>query len=370
MRLNYWNKWQWIWLVLLTFLSLESCEPWVDTLEEERSCENYNKENAQPIPAKDQIVVMTWNIRFGCGAEILWFGDACGDRTVLYKNEVEQNLDAVIAEINRIRPDVLLLQEVDIISKRSAYIDQMKYIMDRTYFGYGYYATNWKSQFIPSDGLGRLDEGNAILSVWPMSESTLHPLPLRNDIDALTKYFYVRESVMSALVKMPDGRSFYAVNTHLSAFSTDDTKRRQLQTYIAICDDLSASGKALVTGGDYNLLPPNSVMTDYCIVDACEGEHFHDLGDDPMHKEGSNYTPEISWLNELYTKYNPSLPLNLYAENQPAYYTHSTDPKTTWNRTLDYLFTNRSFVAGSHKAWQEIRTASDHAAVSATFIIQ
>jgi endonuclease/exonuclease/phosphatase family metal-dependent hydrolase len=353
-------------IVMLMF----SCTPLVDTIPEERACENYNKVNAQPHPAKDSIVVMTWNIRFGCGTEILWFGDACGKRTVLYRNEVEQNLDAVIAEINRIRPDILLLQEVDIVSKRSAYIDQMKYIMDRTYFGFGYYATNWKSQFIPSDGIGRLDEGNAILSVWPLSEGTLYPLPLRNDVDALTKYFYVRESVMSALVSVTGGKSFYVVNTHLSAFSTDDTKLRQLQRYIAICDELSASGKTLVTGGDYNLIPHNSDVTDYCISDACEGEHFHAAGDDPMHKEGSYYTPEITWLNELYAKYQPSLPLHIYKADQAAYYTHSSDPKIYWNRTLDYLFANRVFIPGSHKVWQEIRAPSDHAPVTAVLMIQ
>lgn len=364
------NKMEGVFFVLVTLLLAIGCEPLVDTIPEQRSCEVYDKVNAQPIPAKDAILVMTWNIRFGCGTEILWFGDACGDRTVLYRKEVEQNLVAVIAEINRIRPDILLLQEVDIVSKRSAYIDQMKYIMDRTYFGYGIYATNWKSQFIPSDGIGRLDEGNAILSVWPLSEGTLYPLPLRNDIDALTKYFYVRESVMSAVVQMPGGQSFYAVNTHLSAFSTDDTKQRQLQRYIAICDELSATGKALVTGGDYNLIPPNSDITDYCLQDACEGEHFHGAGDDPMHKEGSHYAPEISWLNELYAKYTPSLPLDIYGTNQATYYTHSSDPNIYWNRTLDYLFANRPFIAGSHKSWQEIRTPSDHAPVTAIFTIK
>jgi len=368
----FYIKYKLVWIItgILTLLFEISCEPLVDEIPEQRACENYDKVNAQSLSAKDEVKVMTWNIRFGCGSEILWFGDACGDRTVLHKKEVEQNLNVIIAEINRIRPDILLLQEVDIISKRSAYIDQMKYIMDRTYFGYGYYSTNWKSQFIPSDGLGRLDEGNAILSVWPMSEGTLYPLPLRNDIDALTKYFYVRESVMSALAKMPDGKSFYVINTHLSAFSTDDTKFRQVERYIAICDELSASGKTLITGGDYNLLPPNADTTDYCLLDACGDEHFHGEGDNPLHKEGSNYTPEMTWLNELYEKYNPSLPLNMYAANQFKYYSHSTDPKTNWNRTLDYLFANRPFIDGSHKVWQEIRSASDHAPVSANLIIQ
>lgn len=352
-------------LIIIIFFLLESCEPLVDTIPEMRNCESYIKKNAQIFQAKDTILVMTWNIRFGCGVDILWFGDACGDRTVLYKKEVETNLDGLIARINQINPDILLLQEVDLYSKRSAYIDQMQYILDRTYFGYGYYGTNWKSQFIPSDGIGKMDEGNAIFSVWPLSEGTLNPLPLRTDVDALTKFFYVRESVLSGLVTMPDGKKFYAINTHLSAYSTDDTKYRQLLKYISVCDSLSFTGNPIVTGGDYNLIPPNADITDYCLIDACPGEHFHSHMDDPMHKEGSYFTPEINWLNAFYNKYESSLPLEIYKSDQPKYYSHSSDPNLDWNRSLDYLFTNRHFVNGTHKVWQEFRKETDHAAVTA-----
>ncbi len=357
--------------VLVFFLLFfVSCKPLVDTIPEERSCEFYSNSTAISGVNKDTISVMTWNIRFGCGAEILWFGDACGSRTVLRKEEVGANLDRVIEAINSIKPDILLLQEVDIKSKRTAYMDQMKYIMDKTYFGYGYYATVWNSQFIPSDGLGRINEGNAILSIWPLSDGNLYPLPLRNDLDALTKYFYVRETAMSALASMPNGKAFYAVNIHLSAFSTDDTKYRQLLRYIDICDSLSATGLPLVTGGDFNLLPPNSNKTDYCDADTCPGEHFHDTGDDPLHKEGSNYLPEITWMNNLYDKYEPSLSLDDYKVNQQDYFTHATDPNIFWDRTLDYLFANQPFVANSHKAWQELRAHSDHAPVTAIWMLK
>jgi endonuclease/exonuclease/phosphatase family metal-dependent hydrolase len=349
-------------LALLIFLA--SCDPLVDTISEERDCIYYeNKANAVP-PAADTILVMTWNIRFGCGSKILWFGDACGSRTVLLKSEITENMDRMIEEINRLRPHVLLLQEVDVECKRTAYIDQMQYIIDRTYFKYGVYATNWNAQYIPSDGIGRLDEGNSILSVWPISEATLHPLPLRNDLDGLTRYFYVREIVMSCKIEMP-GNEFYAVNTHLSAFSTDDTKKRQLERYIEILDELNAKGKPLVTGGDYNLLPPVSDKLDYCNEDICPGEHFHGEGDDPQHKDGSNYAPEITWMQTLYDKYYPTLTLADYKANQSKYFTHATDPNVPWDRTLDYLFANRQWVPGSHRTYQEFRLHADHTPVSA-----
>jgi endonuclease/exonuclease/phosphatase family metal-dependent hydrolase len=358
-------------LVLFLLLILISCDPVIDTIDEVREAEDYSKENAVSAPSKDTILVMTWNIRFGCGSEILWFGDACGGRTILTKDEVTTNLDRVIEEINRIHPDILLLQEVDIKTKRVAYIDQMKYIMDRTYFGWGIYATSWKIQFIPSDGIGRMDFGNAILSVWPITNGKHHPLPLRGDLDALTKSFYVRENAISGHVTMPNGTEFNVVNVHLSAFATDDTKHRQLVTYLQICEGLTVGGMPLLTGGDFNLLPPNSDSLDYCDEDKCEGEHFHSPGDDPMHKDGSNYAPEIEWMNLVYDKFESSLPLDVYKANQSKYFSHATiPPPYMWDRTLDYLFANRPWVTGSHITHQDLRLHSDHAPVSALWRVK
>ena len=356
--------------LLFAVFMFQTCDQLVDTIETERDAVNYGKSENTPEKSKDTVLVMTWNIRFGCGAEILWFGDACGGRTILTRNEVIKNLDRIVDEINTIQPDILFLQEVDVKCKRTAYIDQMKYIMERTNFNYGYYATNWNIQFIPSDGIGRIDEGNAILSRWKLTDVKLIPLPLRNDLDGLTKYFYVREIVMTGSVTMPNGNKLNVVNTHLSAFSTDDTKKRQVERYISICDELNSTGVPFVTGGDYNLLPPNSDSTDFCYEDKCSDEHFHSSGDNPFHKEGSNYTPEISWLNPLYNKYNPSLALTVYKTNQKKYFTHATYPDIPYDRTLDHLFSNYKWVEGSHIAHQEFRKNSDHAAVTSKLIFR
>ena len=358
-----------IFFILITVLTFQKCDPLVDTIDDVRDCVDYSKTNKNLHLAKDTILVMTWNIRFGCGTEILWFGDACGDRTVLTRDEVTKNLDRIVSAINTIKPDILMLQEVDVKCKRTAYIDQMKYIMDRTYFDFGYYATNWNIQFIPSDGIGRIDEGNAILSRWKLTNVKLHPLPLRNDLDALTKYFYLREIVISGKTIMPNGNEINIVNTHLSAFSTDDTKKRQLEKYISICDDLKETGIQLVTGGDYNLLPPNSDSTDYCDEDKCIDEHFHSKGDDPFHKEGSNYTPEISWLIPLYEKYYPSLPMDKYIADQQLYFSHATYPDIPYDRTLDYLFSNTQWIIDSHISHHEYRKYSDHASVTAKLVV-
>ena len=94
------------------------------------------------------------------------------------EEEVIAHLDAVVEFINQTQPDVLLLQEVDRLSLRSAYIDQVQYILDRTHLNYGAYASQHKGDFLPSDGMGKMDFGNATLSRWPIESATRHALPL------------------------------------------------------------------------------------------------------------------------------------------------------------------------------------------------
>ncbi len=354
-------------LFLFAAVLFPQCEPLVETFEDEMPCQYYAASMQTPAQAPgNTLLVMTWNIRFGCG-KIWWFGDSCGDRVLLSKEEVLPTLGQIADRINAIHPDIVLLQEVDIDSKRSAYIDQMQYLLDHTYLNYGVYASIWKSQFIPSDGLGRMDEGNAILSPWPIDDATRFQLPLRNDQDKLTRYFYLRDNVMQARVTIPDLQPFYVVCTHLTAFSTDDTKKRQMDEYVAVLQKLDQEGKFFVTGGDLNLLPPNADSTDYCAEKACPDEIFHTPGHDPYHIDGANYTPEITWLTPLYEQFVPSLTLEGYKANENFYFTN-TQLDSTWDSTLDYLFANTAWQPGSHKAHQEA-PESDHCPVTASWII-
>jgi endonuclease/exonuclease/phosphatase family metal-dependent hydrolase len=311
---------------------------------------------------------MTWNIRF-CIGRSPWFGDACGDITVYTKEKITEGLDLIVKKINQISPDVLLLQEVDILSTRSAYVEQMQYILDHTWFNYGAFGSQWKAQFIPSDGLGRMDEGNAILSRWPISNSKRIQLALRNDQSGVVRYFYERCCMVTGIISVPGFKEFSVVNIHASAFATDDTKHKHIEKFKGNLDYISSEGGYFVAGGDLNTLPPGSDSTDYCIEDMCPGESFHHPGDNPMHKDGSNYTPEQEWLVPLYNSYSCAVPLERYQNDQQAYFTHTTRPGHFWDRTLDYLFTNNKWVPDSYCTHQDAMDDSDHCPVSAEFIL-
>ncbi|WP_243348583.1 endonuclease/exonuclease/phosphatase family protein [Parabacteroides sp. FAFU027] len=347
-----------------------SCEKPATSFDEVEDAIYYEKQQKVAAPSPDSSIhVMTWNIRFGIGRGP-WFGDACGYKVVYAADEVMPNLKLIADKINLLKPDILLLQEADIKSTRSAYINELRWLLDNTYFNYAVYGSQWKAQFIPSDGLGRMDESNAILSRWPLTNAKRIQLDLRKDQISIERYFYERCCMVRAKVLIPGFEDFYVVNIHASAFATDETKHRHLIEFKEELDRISASGAVFVAGGDLNEIPPGSDSTDFCIEDMCPGESFHHPGDDPMHRPGNNYTPEVDWLTPLFTAYRSAFSLSEYIQNQKAYFTSTPLPDKFWERTLDYLFTNYRWKIGGTVIHQDFIQESDHVPVSGTLILK
>ena len=354
-----------------TGLVLLSCDPLVTEfrdIEDAILYESSSKTNIQNSP--DSLLVMTWNVRFGA-ARIPWFGDSCGDRVIMTSGEVVVHLENIADYINNIQPDILLLQEVDVESKRSGYVDQVRWFLDNTYFNYGAYASMWQAQFIPSDGLGRVDAGNAILSRWEITEAERIQLPLRTDQDGLTQYFYLRRNILKTRIDVPN-HDFYAVCTHTTAFATDDTKQKHIEMFYETISSIDTNA-VFIAGGDLNSVPPEST-TDYCMSDICSGESFHQAGDDPEHKEGSyfyNFVGEPNLIQPFYTYFNSAI--GVVDVSLESNFTHSpwnTDEESEnytdsdyWDRKLDYLFSNQPLKEG--KTHQNQHQLSDHAPVSA-----
>ena len=352
-------------LLLLAGLLLSGCEPLVNQFNDIEDAVMYQASSIKEFGPKKSIKVITWNIRFGV-ARLRFFGDGCGDRAILTKSEVTTGLEGLAAKIKKEDPDILLLQEVDVQSKKTAYIDQAQWLLDNTDMNYGAYGSMWESQVILADGLGRVNTGNLILSKWKLENAERHQLPLRNDQDGLTQYFYLRRNVLKATVAMP-GNPFYAVNTHLTAFATDDTKKKHLDGFKDVLDGIAAEGQYFIAGGDLNEIPPNASKLDYCIEDQCDNESYH-TGGESEHKEGAFFAPEITWLYPLYQTYTPAISLSEYGRQEAEHFTHSPDNKLKLDRKLDYLWTNTNWTNGiTH---QEATELSDHIPVSAIWTVK
>jgi endonuclease/exonuclease/phosphatase family metal-dependent hydrolase len=285
--------------------------------------------------------------------------------------------------------DIVLLQEVDVSSKRTGYMDQVQYLLDHTNLNYGCYAPMWKADYIASDGIGRIDAGNAILSKYKLTDAERIQLRLRTDQDELTQYFYLRRNIVKA--KIPalaqGAQDFYAVDIHATAFATDDTKQQHINKYIEVLGDIDANGDIFVTGGDLNSVPPGSKY-DFCLEDMCVVEQYIDKDGNEMayhsdslnngpHKEGSyfnNFDNEKDLLVPLYDNYVPAIDTLSGANLDAGHFTHAPStsnhfgPLVKYDRKLDYLFTNGIWDTGSGSTHQGAWELSDHMPVSALFM--
>ena len=360
----------------ITYLAITwipfSCEPLVTTFDIMEDAIMYEAKNFITAPAPEASVrVMTWNIRFGIG-RLPFFGDSCGDRSIFTEGEVLNTLELVAAEIDAIDPDIILLQEVDRESKRTQYIDQVQWLLNHTEMNYAAYASMWKAQVIPSDGIGRIDVGNVVMSKWETEEAERIQLPLRTDQDALTQMFYLRRNALKAKIAIQGQDNLYAINTHATAFATDDTKQRHIDKFSEVLDEIDEAGYVFVAAGDLNSVPPGAEI-DFCVEDACEDDILHTAEDGGPHLEGSyfnNFEDEPVLLQPLYNTYNTAI--SLADAVTSTHNTHSTSWDRELDRKLDYIFTNQEIVSETGQTHQdavESRQLSDHAPVSVSIIL-
>lgn len=356
-------------ILLLMGVVLTSCQTFIETFDDVEACRLYTNTRIAEGPRQDSLRIATWNYRFA--AQMLpWFGDGCGSRTLMTRSESQDGMRVVVDALTAVNADIVLLQEVDVGSKRSSYTEQMQTIMDHSVYRYGAYASNWDVNYIPSDGLGRVDEGNAVLSKYPIVSATRYQLPLRTDLDDLTRLFYVRECLMVVVITVPWlDKPLAVLNTHLSAFATDDTKKRQLDLVHDYAIQYRDDGYHVVIGGDFNLLVPTADSLDFCDADKCPGESFHQPGDDPQHKDGSNYAPEITWMEPLYRDFFPAITTLEHATDPARWFSHGVDPSKPYDRYIDHLLASSPFQPGSAVVYNALpwRAYSDHAIVVATW---
>ena len=374
----------------LLFILLIGCDPFVTEFSETENAVMYKASN---IPGDSDVYddgalkVVTWNIRFGSG-RFPFFGDSCGDEVISENSDVKLIMQAIADTLNKIDADIVLLQEVDVSSKRTGYLDQVQYLLENTYLNYGCYASMWKADFIPTDGIGKINTGNAILSRYEITEAERVELRLRTDQDDLIQYFYLRRNILKA--KIPSlaqsGKDFFAVDIHATAFATDDTKQQHLIKYSEVLSEIANNNGVFVSGGDLNSVPPNSTV-DFCMLDKCDSEKYVDSEGSESeyhsidssagpHKEGAffdNFEGEPDILQPLYNNYSAAISHADGSTLDSSNYTHA--PSTSYerhdikyDRKLDYLFTNGSWEDGSGYTHQEAWALSDHMPVSAIFI--
>ena len=203
--------------------------------------------------------ILSWNIGYcGLGENMDFFYDG-GKKVRASKKETINNLKNIINFISeRDSIDFVLLQEVDTLSKRSYFINELDSLKTKLKNYFGVFALNYNVKYVPIplfSPLGKVKSGLVILSKIKPNISIRYSFP--ENYPMPKKIFMLDRCFLVNKYKLKNGKSLIVINTHNSAYDNGTLKQGQMLFLKKYIINEYEKGNYLIIGGDWNQLPPN-----------------------------------------------------------------------------------------------------------------
>lgn len=218
----------------------------------------------EKVDTNVEMNVVTYNIGFGAYSQDYTFFlddgyDENGNETIGHwskgrsKEEVEFNTQGSIKAVKDLDPDFVLLQEVDTNSTRSYHINQDEEF-SKEFVNYDHvHCVNFHSAFLPYplyDMHGSVNAGLTSYSRYVIKSAERKQYTIA---DNLSKLFDLDRCFSVHVIEVSNGKNFYVVNSHMSAYDEGGVIRKQQMAELngfmkAVIDN----GDYLIVGGDYN----------------------------------------------------------------------------------------------------------------------
>ena len=207
---------------------------------------------AKQLAAGEPITILSWNMGYGAlGDNADFFMD--GGKMVYTGDEarVSDNVNAIVSEVKSVNPDIVLLQEIDLNSSRSYYMDQTAYFDNLGYNNMAF-ANNFKVAFFPFPipPYGKIDSGIATYSSYETDSATRVQLPCPFSWPVRT--FNLKRCLLITRLPVEGGKELVLVNLHLEAYDDGEGKAAQAEMLMNILSDETAKGNYVIAGGDFN----------------------------------------------------------------------------------------------------------------------
>ncbi|MGM0648109.1 MAG: hypothetical protein ACQESZ_06955 [Bacteroidota bacterium] len=207
---------------------------------------------------RQHFTFITWNIGYGGLGENMDFFYDGGRRVRPTLSEFKDYSSGVYQTISTFSNiDMILLQEVDIESRRSYFNNELKHITELMPDHESFHAVNYKVPFVPMplyNPLGKVHSGIQVLS-------SLKPhLVFRNYYSSSYSWpyrlFMLKRGYLKTIYHLKSGQNLVVFNTHNSAFDDGDLRATEFQTIRTDMLNEYLRGNYVVAGGDWNQNPP------------------------------------------------------------------------------------------------------------------
>ncbi len=208
--------------------------------------------------------VLTWNIGYaGLDASEDFFMDGGTMSMPPNKNVVAKNMQGIKDFVASHERDFISLQEVDENSARSYGINEIEEIahMLRSYFGY--YALNYKVNFVPvplSHPMGNVTSGIAVFTKYKPLKVERWSFP--GDYSWPVNLFQLKRCFIASWYNVKNSnKKLVYVNLHLSAFDKGGKLRKEQLDYLKkFMLNEYEKGNYVVVGGDWNNMMPGITL--------------------------------------------------------------------------------------------------------------
>ncbi len=205
--------------------------------------------------------LLTWNIGYAGLDEAMDFFYDGGEKVFTPKTECISNLNSVISFIRQNDyADFILLQEVDLRSRRSYRIDQFTSVSDYLKGHSGNFATNYDVFFVPLPPLspmGRVLSGIATFSRHEPLSSERYSFP--GSYGFPKQLFMLDRCFMVNRYRLQNGKELVIINTHNEAFDPGEIRKAQMEYLKSFVLDEYSKGNYVIAGGDWNQTPPGFI---------------------------------------------------------------------------------------------------------------
>ncbi len=242
-------------VVLIGWLSVTEYKP--EAVEE---AEAYDSAATKPLAKENAIKLLSFNTGYaGLGEEADFFMDGGKNTRTGDESTVRKNLEGIGGIIADSNADILLLQEVDVDSKRSFGIDEREYYLAGAQCCAAF-ALNYSCKYVPFPlpTIGRVNSGLMTVSDYEIaaSERVALPCPFSWPIRAanlkrclLVSYFDIEGTDAKLVV----------ANLHLEAYDNGEGKVAQTQMLREFLQAEYEKGNYVIAGGDFNQTFPGTL---------------------------------------------------------------------------------------------------------------
>ncbi len=203
--------------------------------------------------------LLSWNIGYGAlGKEMDFFYD--GGKTVIPpENKYHEYLAGIKNTLSGIDTiPFILLQEVDINSKRTSYDNQLEsFALSLPTYSYSF-ARNYDVKYIPfplGDPMGKVVSGIASFSCYKPVEATRYAFS--GNFSWPKSLFFLDRCFLLSRYKLNNNKDLVIINTHNSAFDNEnELKPKELALIKSKAIEEYSKGNYVIIGGDWNQNPP------------------------------------------------------------------------------------------------------------------